>query len=75
MSPFENIVDAIAGLSQEEKSELRLLLDAEFKPPKAPAASASDGAQPKSGLIGLFADEPELMDREMESVYERRSRV
>jgi hypothetical protein len=28
----------------------------------------------RSGLVGLFADEPELLDDVMEAVYERRSR-
>ena len=71
MSPFENIVDAIHGLSNEEKFQLRLLLDEELKPPTAPAGNGSERAK---RIIGLFADEPELMDRVMEAVYERRSR-
>jgi hypothetical protein len=71
MSPFENIVDAIHGLSHEEKLQLRVLLDEELKPP---AASAGNEVNRKSSLIGLFADEPELMDQVMESVYEHRSR-
>jgi len=74
MSPFENIVDAVHGLSTEEKFKLRLMLDTELTSQTAPAVPAGDGARPKSGLIGLFADEPELMDRVMESVYESRSR-
>lgn len=74
MSPFENVVDAIHGLSHEEKFKLRLMLDKELKSQAAPAVPAADGVRPKSGLIGLFADEPELMDRVMESVYESRSR-
>ena len=74
MSPFDNIVDAIAGLSQDEKFKLRLLLDQELKPTSTPIAPGSDDCKPKSGLIGLFSDEPELMDRVMESVYEHRAR-
>jgi hypothetical protein len=31
MSPYENIVDAVHGLSQEEKFKLRLLLDQDLK--------------------------------------------
>jgi hypothetical protein len=71
MSPFENIVDAFHGLSHEEKLQLRVVLDEELKPQ---AATVIAGNPPKSGLIGLFADEPELMDRVMESVYEHRAR-
>jgi len=69
MSPFENIVDAVHGLSNEEKLKLRLLLDQEIteSPPK-------NGATPRSSLIGLLADEPELADRMMESIYEHRAR-
>jgi hypothetical protein len=74
MSPFENVVDAIHGLSNEEKFKLRLLLDQELKSSTAPAPPAVNGARPNSELIGLFADEPELMDRVMESVYEQRAR-
>jgi hypothetical protein len=71
MLEFDNIVDAIHSLSHEEKFKLRLILDGELKPPSAPAV---DPSRPKSGLIGLFADEPELMDQVMESVYEHRAR-
>ena len=62
MSPFENIVDAIHGLSDEEKLRLRLLLDQEIaqSPPEG-------GATPRSSLIGLLADEPELADQILES--------
>jgi len=62
MSPFENIVDAIHDLSNEEKFELRLLLDKELKrePPK-------DAPARRSALIGLLADEPELADQILES--------
>lgn len=71
MSPFENIVDAIHGLSNEEKYKLRLLLEEELKPTTPVPEMA--GVRAKQ-IIGLFADEPELMDRVMEAVYERRSR-
>ncbi len=71
MSPFENIVGAIHDLSYEEKVKLRSVLDEELK---VREATGSNGAKPRSGLIGLFADEPELMDEVMESVYEHRSR-
>jgi len=71
MSPFENIVDAIHGLNNEEKFQLRLLLDDELRSPTVPATSTDNGAKQ---IIGLFADEPELMVRVMEAVYERRSR-
>jgi hypothetical protein len=62
MSPFENVVDAIRGLSNEEKFKLRLLLDREIaqSPPKS-------GDAPRSSLIGLLADEPELADQILES--------
>lgn len=62
MSPFENIVDAIHGLSNEEKFKLRLLLDREIaqSPPKS-------GDTPRSSLIGLLADEPDLADQILES--------
>jgi hypothetical protein len=78
MSPFENIVDAIHGLSHEEKFKLRVILDKELKPSEQSEATSSTeqktDAQSRSRLIGLFADEPELMDRVMETVYEHRSR-
>jgi len=74
MLEFDNIVDAVHGLSHEEKFKLRLLLDSELKPSAVPATPAGDGARPRSELIGLFADEQELMDRVMESVYEHRAR-
>jgi len=67
MSPFENIVDAIHGLSDEEKFKLRLLLDQEIaqNPPK-------NGDMPPSSLIGLLADEPELADQILESAMTAR---
>lgn len=71
MLEFANIVDAVHGLSHQEKLKLRLLLDKELKSADVPVAS---GANSKSGLIGLFVDEPELMDEVMESVYEHRVR-
>jgi hypothetical protein len=71
MSPFENIVGAIHDLTYEEKLKLRTVLDDELK---ARETTSGNGVKPKSGLIGLFADEPELMDEVMESVYEHRSR-
>lgn len=74
MSPFENIVDAIHGLSNAEKFQLRLLLDDELRSPTVPATSTDNGAKRAKQIIGLFADEPELMDCVMEAVYERRSR-
>lgn len=74
MSPFENIVDAIHGRSNEEKFKLHLLLEDELRSPTVPAASVDNGAKRAKQIIGLFADEPELMDRVMEAVYERRSR-
>jgi hypothetical protein len=82
MSPFENIVDAIHALSTDEKHKLRLLLDAELQSGLAPAASprqpdpgsVGNSSQRAKRIIGLFADESELMDRVMESVYELRSR-
>lgn len=74
MSGFENIVDAVHGLSHEEKLKLRLVLEEDLKSTTVPAHSTDNGATPTSGLIGLFADEPELMDSVMEAAYERRSR-
>ena len=47
------------------------MLDEELK---TAAPSDGNGAKPKSGLIGLFADEPELIDEVMVAVYEQRSR-
>jgi hypothetical protein len=67
MSPFENIVDAVHGLSHEEKLKLRLVLDREIteSPPK-------NGDTPRSSLIGLLADEPELADQILESAMTAR---
>ncbi len=67
MSPFENIVDAIYGLSDQEKFKLRLLLDQEIaqKHPK-------NGDKTPSSLIGLLADEPELADQILESAMTTR---
>lgn len=71
MLQFDNIVDAVHGLSREEKLRLRSLLDEELK---SPALRSVNGAKPTSGLIGLFADEPELIDEVLEYAYEHRSR-
>ena len=73
MLDFQNIAGAIPGLSHEDKLKLRSLLDAELSVQKAPTVSNAKTKR-SSNLIGLFADEPELMDRVMETVYERRSR-
>jgi hypothetical protein len=70
MTPFEHLVDSLHGLSYEEKFKLRLLLDEELKPP---AVNGDDGDRSKR-ILGLFSDEPDLMDRVMEAVDERRSR-
>ena len=74
MLEFDNIVGAVHNLSHEEKRKLRLLLDEELKSPMAPVSPAENGAKPTSGLVGLFADEPDLIDEIIESVYEHRSR-
>jgi hypothetical protein len=71
MLEFDHIVDAVHGLSHEEKFKLRLLLDEDLKTTSPPA---QNGVTPAKRIIGLFADEPELMDRVMEAVYEHRSR-
>jgi hypothetical protein len=71
MSPFENIAGAIHDLSYEEKVILRKLLDEDLQAAKVPAGHA---AKPGHGIIGLFADEPELMDSVLEAMHERRSR-
>ena len=71
MLEFDNIVDAVHGLGHEEKSKLRLLLDEELNSSSRPS---ENGVDPAKGIIGLFADEPELLDGVMEAVYERRSR-
>jgi hypothetical protein len=70
MSPFETISDAVHELSYDEKLKLRTLLDSEIKL----AASANGQRQPGKSIIGLFSDEPELIDDVLHSVYERRSR-
>jgi hypothetical protein len=77
MLQFDDIVGAVHGLSNEEKVKLRLLLDEELEATESPATfapPATVATKPRSGLIGLFADEPELMDRVMEAVYEHRAR-
>ena len=61
MSPFENIAGAIHDLSHDEKLKLRELLDTELKKP------SPNGGKPRSSLIGLLADEPDLADRILES--------
>ena len=71
MPQFDAILGSIHDLSDEEKLELRLLLDREVEASKE---SARNGANRAKKTIGLFADEPDLMDRVMEAAYERRSR-
>jgi hypothetical protein len=73
MSPFENLVDAIQHLSLEEKLRLRTLLEEQLRDQASPATSANDLNRAKN-MIGLFEDEPELMDSVLEAMYERRSR-
>ena len=70
MSPFENIVGVLHDLSVEEKMKLRVILDEELKPW---AASGGNAVRPRSELIGLFADEPELIDEVMVAAYEQRA--
>jgi hypothetical protein len=62
MSPYETIVDAVHGLSPEEKFKLRVLLDEELK-----QSPATNGQTPRPSFIGLLADEPELADQILES--------
>jgi hypothetical protein len=71
MLEFDNIVDAVHSLNQVDKSRLRILLDEELK---TTSSDLRNGNHPAKGIVGLFADEPELMDRVMETVDERRSR-
>ena len=71
MLQFDAILGSIHDLSDEEKLKLRLLLDKELKAPKESARNSANRAK---RIIGLFADEPDLMDRVMEAAYERRSR-
>ena len=42
--------------------------------PNPTASSDSNDVHQANGLIGLFADEPELLDQIMESVHDRRAR-
>jgi hypothetical protein len=70
MSPFENIVGAIHGLSYEEKLRLRVVLDGELKSPRDIPV---EGSQRAKRIIGLFDDEPELMDQVLEAAYEQRA--
>jgi hypothetical protein len=69
--PFDTIAGALHELSHEEKARLRVLLDDEIA---SSTASGANGAIRSKQIIGLFADEPDVMDRVMEAVYERRSR-
>ena len=71
MLPFEAIFGAIHDLTYEVKLKLRTLLDEELK---APATCNNNVDKSAKDIIGLFADEPELIDRVLESVNERRSR-
>ena len=70
MLQFDNIVGAIHALSYEEKLKLRTVLDDEIK---LATAEPAHGPQRATRIIGMFADEPELMDRVMEAAYEQRS--
>jgi hypothetical protein len=70
MSPFENILGAIHDLSYEEKLKLRTVLEEELDRSKN---APSNGTERAKRIIGLFADEPELMDEVMEAAYEQRS--
>lgn len=71
---FENgVLRPLVPLDLPEHSEVEFepLL---VTPQELPASNAENQARPRSALIGLFADEPELMDRVMESVNELRER-
>jgi hypothetical protein len=71
MLSFREIADAIPYLTSEEQARLRSLIDAEIAASSRPPGN---GTRQTSKHIGLFADEPELMDQVMESAYEHRSR-
>ncbi len=71
MQQFDAILGSISELSDEEKLKLRLVLDEQLKTSEEPDKY---GANRAKDIIGLFADEPDLMDRVIEAVYERRSR-
>jgi hypothetical protein len=71
MANIQDIIRTVHDLSHEEKVALRNALDADLLFDESLDGS---GAESKSALIGLFADDPDTMDRVMESVYEGRQR-
>lgn len=70
MADLQNIIRHIHDLSHAEKVVLRTYLDGELNS----AAPEANGAGHQSELVGLFANETEVLDRVMDSVYENRSR-
>lgn len=76
MLQFDAIISSIHGLSDEEKLKLRVVLNEQLKGSNAPArdGAKNDCTNRAKRIIGLFADEPDLIDQVLEAVYERRSR-
>jgi hypothetical protein len=70
MLTLEAISSAVDDLSYEDKLKLRTLLDRQLES-VAPNNYKQQGGKT---IVGLFSDEPELIDQVLESVYERRSR-
>jgi hypothetical protein len=68
MADLQNIIRSVHDLSPQEKLELRDVLDREL------AVPTRNGATKKSELIGLFADDQELLDDVMDAVYQSRGR-
>ena len=69
MLTFDTIFDAVHNLSYEDKLKLRTLLDHQIE-----SAAFAFGERPNAkNIIGLFADEPELIDEVLKGVHERRT--
>ena len=66
----EDILEAIRALSREERDRLAERLRSELDE----EASPRDGAPDSGAVIGLFADDPVLMDEVCEAAMQSRER-
>jgi hypothetical protein len=70
MVDLQQIISSVHNLSPQEKLTLRSVLEREL----IGSAPAQNGTKPLSELIGLFANESDVLDHVMDSVYEGRGR-